>query len=452
MAERENLMRICWILFIPMLLLACGTVQSPDDPTDPDLGSCSPGARLSCEGNDLIVCAAAGANERIPCDNGCNSDTLVCNCESESSVCSESIESQCGPDGAAIIRSCTLGCFDDNRCADILPSNRLAQFVDDLPDSPALELPDASTINTTDGTFTIDGLEQSIPTFLLQAPENGVPVRVFVLRSFRITGQVTVTGFPGFAVLSREDIVLDGVLRARAGGGPDGRGDGGGFLKCSDSPARAQLSGMGGGGYGQPGGKGGDATSGPVTGGAGGEVVGNPQIVPLRGGGHNAGVTGGGGAVQFTSLTGIRILSGGINAGGGGGADNAGGGGAGGGILLEAPTVALAANAALAANGGGGGCGTSGTVIQSAESGRMDLRPAAGCTSTAGNHGGAGGVGVPGQGHGLPGLPIAGCGVSAGTGGGGVGRIRVNTIGNSFEVTPGAIVSPPASLGSLGTQ
>ena len=438
-----------WLLAFAM---GCGSVTNT---SGIDAGTCEPGQALSCDGDDLVVCADDGAStSAVPCANGCSSEALACRCEANTSTCEGTTEVQCSSDGLATMRECPAGCFDDTRCSDIAPSNRLTQFLESAETGPDLDLPAGTIIDTATGEIIVDGLALDIESTLLEAPPDpgGLQVRVWAVGSLAVSGDVLTRGFPALAIVSNGDIELNAVIRALAGGGPDGNGAGGGFSNCGTGVAH--ISGQGGGGFGAPGGKGGDIINGPA-GGAGGQAVGNEEIIPLRGGGHNAGLQLGGGAIQLVSRTAIRVRDGGaINAGGRGGPFNNGGGGAGGGILLEAPAVEVSgAGSALAANGGGGGCGTSSTpVVSEAEDGRLDTQRAKGCVSPDRPDGGLGGAGDGPTAAGGVGESQSGCPMTAGAGGGGVGRIRVNTASGSFAPSGGAIVTPSASAGMIGLR
>lgn len=442
-----------------VLLAACGSVKrggSDGGGGGGDDGGgggepCEPGAPLECQGDEIVLCGEDGmSRQTVACEISCDPDTLSCTCEPETSSCSDSVESVCDADGHATPRACALGCFDDTRCADVDASNRLTQFLDDAEGGPALDLPDGTIIDTGTQEIIVDGLPIDITPVLLAAPADpgGIEVLVFAVSSLSITGDVVTRGGPALAFVSDGDVAIGGVVRALAGPGLDGTGGGDNLVVCGSSVGH--ISGRGGGGFGGRGGDGGDITDGP-TGGAGGAIVGDETMIPLRGGGQDPSFLGAGGALQIVSRSRISVSEGGaINAGGIAGMDNRTGGSAGGGVLLEAPVVVVAgAGSAIAANGGGGGCG-GGTVTQSAEAGRLDDQRAAGCLSSDNGDGGRGGAGdTP---NGLPGQSIGGCPVVAGQGGGGVGRIRINTAGGTFAPADGAIVSPPASVGTIGVR
>lgn len=200
---------------------------------------------------------------------------------------------------------------------------------------------------------------------------------------------------------------------------------------------------------------------------------GTANLVPLRAGeagdgALSAGAGAGGGALQISSSGTLSIEPGAsIQAGGGGAAGaiysgaNAGSGGA---ILLEATAVHL--EGALLANGGGGGGGgdRSSAGWDGADARDAGVNPASGgsgrsgegCAlsgTTSGGGGGSGATATSAAGLGESGDArqcIPWTYVEAGGRGGGVGRIRVNTTGNTgFVTTPSAVVSPMASLGAV---
>ena len=443
-------------LLVVLFLTACGKVNrgSGEDGGGGDTERCEAGTALACQGQDLLVCGADGeTREVVVCDLSCDQDALACTCEPGTQSCADGIQSVCGDDGLADIEACALGCFDDERCADIDASNRLTQFLDEAVGGPDLVLPDGTIIDTSTQEIIVDGLPINVEPVLLGAPveEGGIEVLVFAVSSLTVTGDVVTRGQPALAFVSDGDIEVSGIIRSQAGSGTDGRGDGGGFVNCSADPPMATIGGQGGGGFGGRGGDGGSVNGG-AAGGDGGMVVGNPEIIPLRGGGTNPSVQPAGGALQLVSKTRIAFGDGGgINAGGNAGSDNGSGGGAGGGIVLEAPVVVLSSGGVLAANGGGGGCGNTGTVTASAEAGRPDDQRATGCqTDGSAGDGGRGGAGS--TANGSVGETISGCGVVAGSGGGAVGRIRVSNAAGDFAPADGAIVSPPATSSPVGTR
>jgi hypothetical protein len=384
-------------------------------------------------------------------------------CEPDSSTCTAGVESRCGPDGRLEDdRTCRLGCDETStRCMEVVASNELARFLEDADLAPALELLEGDIIDTDTGVIVRKGEPVAVPSELVEAPDDGVDVRVFIVSSLTISGETLVIGESAIAVVADGEIAIRAHLLINGrgvvpgpGAGPTGQGGAG---RSSGIGTNAQHTGGGGGGFGSPGGQGGGAGLSP-NGGAGGSLVGSARLVPLRGGGnggtHESSPGGGaGGAVQLVSRTAITITdSGVINAGGANGGSTvfSEGGGSGGGILLEAPTVIVSgAETALAANGGGGGC--AGAVTLDPEDGRLDSQRASGCESNNTGDGGDGAAGTQGASPGAP--PPGGSGSSTGGGGGGgVGRIRVNTASASFAPLNGAVVSPPASVARLPVE
>lgn len=308
--------------------------------------TCTPGAFAECRGATSVVCDATGANYEL--------------------------------------QQCARGCDDATGGCRIEPSNDLGQYLDMVPDPPDLDIA-TGTINTSTGE--ING-STTVPSFLIPAPEAGSMIRVFVARRVRIVdANVVANGFmkPALAIIATEDIRVEGSLNLVFAAGISVAGEAE-IANCNGAHAvsaaaydtntwqikQTLIPGSGGGGHATVGGNGGTvAFSNPANnyvGGAGGLASGNESLVPLRGGCPSTSTGGdiygghGGGAVQLSSATRIRII-GTINvAGERGGMQVTNdpevaqilGGGAGGGVLLEAPFVELASSARIVANGGGG--------------------------------------------------------------------------------------------------
>lgn len=425
MTQRDRKLATTSALVIGLMLAAC-TTPNPNyrKPTgDASAGECEVGAGLKCDGSNLIRCNADGTGEvSEPCSLGCNADAL--------------------------------------RCNDITPSNGLAKFLDSASGQPELNLGDSATIDTDTGEVKVGGnVVQSYSETVSQP--SGPIIRVFPVKSL-VTREVVVTGKNALAVVSSGDINIGGVFSVSAKNRERGAGafiDGNcrGQIPPGNIVFTGTYGGFGGGGFGSAGGSGGsanDATS-SSAGGPGGQVTGNAELVPLRGGcagGHyyNDFGGGGGGAIQLVSRT-LIAVSGALSANGGSSAS----GGSGGGILLEAPIVDIGALGRIVANGAAG----RGAVI--AEDTRLDATPAVGgkadITRNAqgvpfyygrGGDGGAGSYGATDGGN-IEAKAING-GTYGGQGGGGVGRIRVNTA--SGGIRGGGILSPPPSTGTLATR
>jgi hypothetical protein len=423
-------------------------------------GVCSPNEFLGCTDDSTArYCNGAGSAElSVPCSGAC-SPTDGCPCEPETTECRQGQEVVCGASGTVVeLRACALGCTSDGaRCRDVDPSNGLGEYLDRAAQEEPLVLTDGAMITTDDGqVIDGDGIPRAVASVLLDAPEGGVPVRVFMVRRLTLGG-ASITGTPAVAFVVHEDAEISGHVLLRSGR----------FTDASPCHGGASSSfchgGLGGGGFGSWGGTGGSGRNSEgtlVSGSTGGSQAGNSTLEPLRGGCHGGAGKGGvrgGGALQLVSRTGIRVH--GLDAildanGGGGGALRGGfgcgpdmqasGGGSGGAILLEAPRVDVVAGAVVA-NGGGGGCYTSdgspGQVSGDPASGAECLSPHGsggnGAASTATSQGGFNAPATSGKGGG---------------GGGGRGRIRINTLVNGFAPEGGAIVSPQPSVGAIRTR
>lgn len=360
--------------------------------------------------------------------------------------CEDSTLVRCNGDGTAEVNEpCTLGCSAaELRCADPIPSNTLAQFLDQVAKPSDLDLGGSATINTDTGEVTVAGAAVN-STSDIAVQSVGKNIRVFAVRSLTAK-DVVVIGTNALAILSSGDVRISGTFTASARANTPGAGS------FNDTGCQGKNStpigtgGAGGGGFGSSGGPGGP---GGTSGGAGGMQTGNQSLVPLRGGcdGGGAGGGGGGGAIQLFSRTRI-IVAGAVAANGGGGAAGgsagfpSGGGGSGGGILLEASAIEVSGN--VVANGG------SGSACAAGQDGQLNATPAAGAPECFRMVGvdflkyGAGGNGGVGNSEALPGAS------PGGHGGGGVGRIRINTAPGGFHST--GVFSPAPNEGPLATR
>ncbi len=331
---------------------------------------------------------------------------------------------------------------------DFAPANGLP-CEDGLVDADLSASCDAAEIDTTSGKFACG---VNAPSRLIDQGPGRPKIRAFFVRALSTARGVIVrvTGDNALAIVSRGDVVLEGVLDASAdnrdctagpggyAGGPgeeakgkDGFGPGGGI-------GNGGYGGAGGGSYGGIGGGGGNDANGSAVGAAAGPAYGDATLVPFMGGSGGGGDSfcggGGGGAVHVVSSTSIMVAAGGgINVGGGSSLGYHGGGGSGGAILLEAPKVDVAGT--LAANGGGGGYGCGG-----------DFSAAPACGGTYG--GGVGSSGLDGAG-----APGASSDWGGAGGGGGAGRIRVQARERTITgVVSPSIASGLASTGPLGAK
>jgi hypothetical protein len=424
----------------------------------------TPGAFLRCETDTMISCSPEGNEASEQCEFGCNESAGRCDqCVPSGVVCEDDAFISCDSDGLVVEQlECPLGCHaTETRCNKLVPSNGLGSYLDLAADSDDFVLTDGASIDTDNGAvLNGDASTVLIASFEVAAPSDGVPVRVFVVKSLHI-GNTTVQGTAALAFVAEQDIVIAGSFRLGATSLSPGAVRIGACVGQpgveADLGGTSQISGAGGGGYRGAGGNGGTIEFAAV-GGNGGAAFPNADLVPLRGGCPGAGDKGNpGGAVQLTSNSEIRVAAGGIINANGGRGDRGesppgfgGGGGSGGGILLEAPAVTLESGALVLANGGGGGCpGDDGS------DGLLSSQPAPGgdCSSTsaAGSGGPGGSLGLaPDPGEGLTGT--SSFVQIAGSGGGAAGYIRINTRSGLFDSASDAVLSPAESTALIVVQ
>jgi hypothetical protein len=287
---------------------------------------------------------------------------------------------------------------------------------------------------------------------------------IFVVKSLRIEQSSLLdlrAGHIPAAIVALDTMTLLGSIKVRpgiAGGafnaqtGTKGAGPGGG----GGGPV-AQKAAGGGGSFCGIGGQGSavtGATAYPKS-----MAYGTAELVPLTAG--SAGGVGagsfaddsaaGGGAIELVAGTSIELQTSGFIAAPGAGGSGGGlidtqpsaGGGSGGGILIEAPMVKIAG--AVTANGGAGG----GWLATPGQPGRdSNAMPALGGTSissdagTPSDHGGNGSAGDTAAGA----DGVWSMQGSASGGGGGAGRIRINTMSGSADLS-GATLSPSMMAG-----
>jgi hypothetical protein len=361
------------------------------------------------------------------------------------------------PEGSACTSAedCITAKCRGNVCigADLEPSNGLAQFLDLTPGEPALDLGAKATLNTDDGTVTVDNRLVNVRSATLA--QAGAPtIRVFIVRSLH-AADVTVTGTQALAIVSHGDIKIDGTFAAS---GHDNVPGAGAFNQpiCQGASggtvSGGGFGGSGGGGFGSPGARGGSATTtnGAAAGGLGGGTAGTASLVPLRGGCNSGTYAGsgsvfgaGGGAIQPVSRTKIAVV--GVVAANGASMS---GGGSGGGLLLEAPAIDISGN--VVANGGAGAGGR--LLPRAAEDGRLDATPAkggTGCDPQLSRGGGDGAAGTSGarSGGDINVTSLNSRIALGGHAGGGVGRIRINTASGGLKIT--GLFSPNPTTGTI---
>lgn len=435
---------------------------------------CTPGAFDRCDGDTLYRCDATGYGyEPVTCELGCSAAAGACRlCTPSTTACTNGTVATCDANGDVVSsRACPLGCFQDQpRCTDVDPSNGLGTYLDlTTTVGVDLDLTDGATIDTSTGAIKNgDGSSVVVTSQLLPAPANGVPVRVFIVKSAHLRDLTFAfpqqeAAIPAFALVSDGAITIDGTIdltgakvRATPGSLIAGPCTGAaGLIVYSQVTNEEFVDGSGGAGYATSGARGGTINGG--TGGAGGQAFTNPSLSPLRGGCRSQSPDSlGGGAVQFVSRQRIELLSGAtIDASGGGGVGDTEltpGGGSGGGILLEAPEVVLGNASVVAANGGGGA-----SLEHPGANGQRSLAPAPGGTCANAGHCGAGGNGgagttAPTNGASIATYPSDNHRAYAGGGGGSVGYIRINTGSGAYTKASDAIESPAPSSGALKTR
>mgnify|MGYP001424555033 FL=1 len=436
--------------------------QPTEEPTDASTdggGGCTPSAGVACQdATTLVRCREDGtATETVACARGCNeSPTPHCAMVVPTGIAPASDFST--PDLAELVLDVgNVVHSDTGEIEGLRPPNPnpRAFFVHEGIGFHVVTADDHSV-----GVFVVDRLT-------VKGTMNGpraTPVRVVGTHSvvFLAKGDVEIgvlnvaadctTNTPGPGGFA------GGTPTALGGGGPGG-GAGGSMTTVSGGGGAVitLFSGAGGGGHGGRGGAGAISNAGGASGGVGGAGDTDTALVKLIGGSGGGATPGagshggaGGGAVQIVSQTSILVQHG-IAAGGCGGrstGNGAGGGGAGGAILLEAPTVTVAEGGFLLAGGGGGAGGSVDGKGNDAASdhevalvGRGGLCGSKRCggdgahlASTAGGNGT-----VDGQ--------------QVGAGGGGVGRIRINTLTGSANLsTEGTLYVPSISSSEVFSQ
>jgi hypothetical protein len=407
---------------------------------------CTAGDVGACRDQSALVCNAIGDNyDVVPCPNGCDSSGCLPYCSPGAALSCEGDQlSVCGPNGNSTIKqTCALGCATaEPRCLTFDPSNGLAAALVDSASEPDVTLPMGTRIDTDLG-LAQDGNGNAIAVKSILVQQVGGPaIRVFEAKSF-IVNDATVSGGNAIAFVATGSISILGRMQIRASGLVAGAGARELPAACV-APTRQEYQaacgiatvGAGGAGNQETGGYGG-ATSGnlgaavqsfaPLAGGCRGgsilDVAGTSLVA--RGGG-------GGGAVQLVSATKVALAEQGLINVGGGGGQSSGGGGSGGVVIIEAPEVSMTgATAGVTANGGsGGGCGSTGadaTSNTTAASAPYCMHLFAGNGGTATTSPGRGctiGVDCPTTGY---------CAPRYGGGGGSVGRMRVVTKPGGFS-------------------
>lgn len=430
---------------------------------------CAPGEFRGCRDDLAITCNAEGTDfDLVECGRGCEDDIGCRLCDPNETACTNGTVATCDANGVVTeSEPCPLGCFESEpRCRELDPSNDLATFLD-LTNLQDLVITDGD-IRTDTGTVVSGGEVIAVTTFLLAAPQGGLPIRVIAANNVHISntniGGGGAASAPALAILARGEVIIDGRITATAAGsfgsvGVCAGGDGQNTQRtASDNTTSQQLvSGAGGGGNVTAGASGG-AVSTFATAGTGGAPVGNAELIPLVGGCLGGGARGGlpGGALQISSRLSIKVM-GIIDVRGQQGEcdEDNGGGGAGGSVLLEAPSVFFGEVGGLIAKGGSGCTLASGPTPTPNDLDEPALGYACLVASTECTNGGNGGSSdVP---------PTGGASVTystsptkrlftAGGGGGSVGRGRINTATGEFTTSSGAVDAAVITTGTVNTR
>lgn len=443
--------------------------------------TCTPDAFIACDADSEIRCDSSGANyDTVVCERGCDPASDGCRlCDPNETACTNGTVATCDASGAVVSSMhCPLGCFESEpRCRQVDPSNGLASYLDAAAQANDVVLPDDTLVDTINGTVIPPGQGPlPVASFLVGAPTDGVPVRVYVVKSLhagrlRFGDPATQAAPPALAIVAAEDVVFDGDIdltqnRIAIGSLISGPCVGAAGAYVLEPNNRTYVTGSGGGGYRTPGAAGGfiDPLGTPPGAGLPGEAFANDDLVPLRGGCaggiafSNGGGGGGGGALQVVSGTLIEV-NGSINANGivgspGEQQDGTGGGGSGGAVLLEAPRITLGSAVRLLANGGGGVSGDFNTQATASLDDQQGMDSACATPTPICGFGGAGAAAAlpPHSGQTLAYSNATNVFEVTGGGGGSVGYIRLNTIDGTYTKASDVVESPATITGTIGTR
>ena len=198
----------------------------------------APGTALRCDKDNLVVCDQDSVEQSALCPFNCDPKAL--------------------------------------RCRDFAPSNGLGDLWDQAQQSPPIELTGHASIDSDTGSVTDgDGAAIIVPSTMLPAPPDGVPVRVVTASTVSIEG-LDVHGDSALAIVSAGDVVVTGLLSVSGTNNLTGAGSLKGDWPCTGQvgvmgvlSGHIQQAGGGGGGNRAPGGSGGDVNL-EAAGGAGG--------------------------------------------------------------------------------------------------------------------------------------------------------------------------------------
>jgi hypothetical protein len=432
------------------------------------------------------VVAAGGAactkpNPALSCEDGLCSDPLVPFCDVTGSIegepntcikpsCTPSAFEECRGDKALMCNStgtdydllmCAAGCSADSRgckpcetleCKKHIIPKYLPTECDALATNGALTISADTQLDTSDDTKCTRIVPQA----------SGPEICVLHYETITIDRNTTyaVTGSRALALVSDQELLVDGVFDV---GVHDGYSGPGGGLVSSGAYVANIKTGGGGAGFRTAGAPGGTTAIGAGANG-GGATTQNPAVLSILIGGTKSGgtINNAGGAATLVSCRGVLTVKGIVDAGGGGGKpgylDDVGlgapiyrpatGGGSGGVVVFQG--MQLAITGGFFANGGGGGAGGDGVNGTVGADGMRSIVAANGGVGTAtGGTGGAGGA--------VSSAPQAGAGESmygnGGAGGGSSGFFLAYSPGTAADnLTPSAISPAFEPRGSVATN
>src|SRR5262245_50606621 len=155
---------------------------------------CAPGAFAACRGDDELRCNATGTNYDVTrCELGCDPSGGCRLCEAGQTACTNGKMSTCDAAGNVIASEpCPLGCFEDQpRCREIDPSNGLAPYMSMAANGPDLILENATLLIPLGRVISPMG-QMDLHSKIVAAPQNGVPIQVFPVRSLTIIGNLNI--------------------------------------------------------------------------------------------------------------------------------------------------------------------------------------------------------------------------------------------------------------------
>ena len=424
--------------------------------------SCTAGTFAACDGENAVVCDAAGTNYQLmSCPNGCDAAQGGCiPCQPNMKACGDHTLYTCDASGAHTAETCAAGCVDGTNphCAILQP--RHLPGVCDTPGQGTLEIASNTTFDTAVDSNCTGGLVQQSGGPEICVVRNA-SMHLASSAKLRIVNGVTTTREGNvkdrpIAIVVDDDLSIEGVVDASSEQASGVASPGGGYQNDDPGQTGTSTVGLGGAGFATAGGDGGSfqADGGAMN---GGPQLPNPLNSAVFAGGPSA-LGNGGGGVLLVSCHGTVSISGSVQVGGAGGPSgyisgflcaSGLGGGAGGNVLIEAMDINITGS--LFANGGGGGAGCINSFGLAGGDGPMsDTMAAFGGTAASGaGAGGIGGLGVNLPGKGATAQMSAGG--HPGGGGGSVGWLQTSTPDGATPMLTPAHVSPPLQPNAIST-